>query len=550
MKNFNVFKIGLMSFVLLAGVLSSFSAQAVEHKDIANRVIATQDNTSLSPSLLSSDSESIDQVTSVSQLSDVQPTDWAFQALQSLVERYGCIAGYPNGTFRGNRAATRYELAAALNACLDQISDRFSTKEDLESVKALQEEFRTELATLRGRVDSLEAQTATLEAQQFSTTTKLSGLAVFSAQYGETIGSKTFVNSVAGGSDLKNSKASAIASVLLSLNTSFTGTDLLQTTLFAGNNGQDLLSPANLGSSPTNSGLQSFFVPGQYYWTGYPTSAGLFRLDYSFKPMKDMTITVGPLLYPTDIIDANSFTSPVNGFSSWLFINNPLITPYVVNFLGGAGAGIDWKIGGGPISLRAVYTAVSSLSSTANTFGGGLFGDPYQGTAELEYASKFNQSGSNSFAVKLQYTNSTTNNISQNAGGINAEVNFGQFGLFGRYGISGANAYGGATPIPYDNSGVSAGKFMAQTWMVGAALKDLITSGSMLAVAGGQPFINDLASAPGINDRTQTNFEAFYRFPINDNISISPTVDAILHPNNSSLNPAIIQGLVRVTFSF
>ncbi|MGB3636575.1 MAG: iron uptake porin, partial [Rivularia sp. (in: cyanobacteria)] len=59
------------------------------------------------------------QVTNVNQLSDVQPTDWAFQALQSLVERYGCIAGYPNGTFRGNRAMTRYEFAAGLNACLD-----------------------------------------------------------------------------------------------------------------------------------------------------------------------------------------------------------------------------------------------------------------------------------------------------------------------------------------------------------------------------------------------------------------------------------------------
>ncbi|OUL17398.1 hypothetical protein BV378_38485, partial [Nostoc sp. RF31YmG] len=58
------------------------------------------------------------QVTSVSQFSDVQPTDWAFQALQSLVERYGCIAGYPNGTYRGNRALTRYEFAAGLNACL------------------------------------------------------------------------------------------------------------------------------------------------------------------------------------------------------------------------------------------------------------------------------------------------------------------------------------------------------------------------------------------------------------------------------------------------
>ncbi|HEY9656599.1 MAG TPA: iron uptake porin, partial [Crinalium sp.] len=58
----------------------------------------------------------MEQVTSVSQLTDVQPTDWAFQALQSLVERYGCIIGYPDQTYRGNRALTRYEFAAGLNA--------------------------------------------------------------------------------------------------------------------------------------------------------------------------------------------------------------------------------------------------------------------------------------------------------------------------------------------------------------------------------------------------------------------------------------------------
>jgi hypothetical protein len=57
------------------------------------------------------------QVNSVSQLSDVQPTDWAFQALQSLVERYGCIAGYSDGTYRGNRATGRYEFTAGLNSC-------------------------------------------------------------------------------------------------------------------------------------------------------------------------------------------------------------------------------------------------------------------------------------------------------------------------------------------------------------------------------------------------------------------------------------------------
>jgi hypothetical protein len=63
------------------------------------------------------------QVNSVSQLSDVKPTDWAFQALQSLVERYGCIVGYPDGTYRGNRAMTRYEFAAGLNSCLDRVSE-------------------------------------------------------------------------------------------------------------------------------------------------------------------------------------------------------------------------------------------------------------------------------------------------------------------------------------------------------------------------------------------------------------------------------------------
>ena len=66
---------------------------------------------------------SLDQVTSVSQFADVVPTDWAYQALANLVETYGCVAGYPNGSFRGNRAMTRYEAAALLNACLERITD-------------------------------------------------------------------------------------------------------------------------------------------------------------------------------------------------------------------------------------------------------------------------------------------------------------------------------------------------------------------------------------------------------------------------------------------
>ena len=116
---------------------------------------------------------SADQVTSVTQFSDVYPTDWAYQALSNLVETYGCVAGYPNGTFRGNRAMTRYEAAALLNACLDSVTGM------TDELKRLIREFETELAIIKGRVDGLEARVGELEATQFSTTTKLKGQADF-----------------------------------------------------------------------------------------------------------------------------------------------------------------------------------------------------------------------------------------------------------------------------------------------------------------------------------------------------------------------------------
>lgn len=56
-------------------------------------------------------------------LSDVQPTSWAYAAIQSLNDRYGCIAGYPNGTFQPTKATTRAEAAALVNACIDRISE-------------------------------------------------------------------------------------------------------------------------------------------------------------------------------------------------------------------------------------------------------------------------------------------------------------------------------------------------------------------------------------------------------------------------------------------
>ena len=99
------------------------------------------------------------QVTSVTQLRDVQPTEWSYQAISNLVSRYGCVAGFPDGTFRPGQPATRAQLAALTNACLDRISE-FETAADAQLAAALRAEFAKELGATNARVTALEVASA------------------------------------------------------------------------------------------------------------------------------------------------------------------------------------------------------------------------------------------------------------------------------------------------------------------------------------------------------------------------------------------------------
>jgi len=88
----------------LALVTSTQAAEPQGPMDTENEALSSARQSQLAGYSNKAQSVSLGQITSVSQLSDVQPTDWAFQALQSLVERYGCIAGYPDGAYHGNRS--------------------------------------------------------------------------------------------------------------------------------------------------------------------------------------------------------------------------------------------------------------------------------------------------------------------------------------------------------------------------------------------------------------------------------------------------------------
>lgn len=486
------------------------------------------------------------QVTAVSQLSDVQPTDWAFQALQSLVERYGCIVGDPNQTFRGNQALTRYEFAAGLNACLDRINEllaantsSFIRREDLDQLQRLQEEFAAELATLGGRIESLEVRTATLETTQFSTTTKLRGQVIFAATAGGFRGDRIVdpTNTVIS---RKQPNATFIYRAALDLNTSFRGTDSLRVLLDIG---------SDSGTDNTAGLLEPNFGSVLDFSIKPPVSTfGISRAYYTFKPTADLSVSIGANMRLTDYIDTNSYANlSFRDFSTQAFVNNLILFPL---FGPVAGAAINWNPGDSAFSLRAVYgagnpenpgrqgivTAVTPFvtllypgaTPTATNLGDrGLFGDTFQGSVEAEYAP------SKTFALRLQYSGGEVFNNRFDVFGINAELALSpRFALFGRYG------YGS-----YSNT--TFGDINPSYWMAGIALPDLFSKGTLAGIAVGQPFItNDTGNG------TQTNFEAFYNLPLNDNIQLTPVVQVILNPSNQDSNGTIITGTVRTVFSF
>jgi hypothetical protein len=530
------------------------------------------------------------QVTSVSQLSDVKPTDWAFTALQSLVERYGCIAGYNERSFkapasapvrglgqkniaqggdisvyRGQRSLTRYEFAAGVNACLNKINELLTAgladkvgKEDLEALQRLQEEFATELAALKERVTGLEKKTALLESQQFSTTTKLTGQAIFAVSGGGGSNGGVFGSDLRSGNgltgtlinDTANLNTTINGRIRLDFNTSFTGSDLLITRLEAGNGGGSLVG--TLGVAPNaNIGNVGFASSGLDY-AGVGSTVSLAKLRYDFDLFKDLRVSIGTVMHAYDHLDKNSFANDeAVDFSTTFFINNPLIV--LINQAAGTpGAALDWNPGKGAFSLRALYLAAAgNQPSAGNGTNRGLTGDPYQGTFELEFAPKVGDGEKGPLAIRLQYTNASINNLTFNTGGVNVEWAFSKnIAVFGRYGFGTIDGRVGViSNNPAVNNFVNTnatGKDLSpQTWMAGIAFPDLFRPGALAAIAVGQPFIEGK-----VGNTSQTNLELFYNFPITKNITITPDLLFIFNANNNSSNGTITVGTLRTVFSF
>lgn len=499
------------------------------------------------------------QVTSVSQLSDVQPNDWAFQALQSLVERYSCIVGYPDSKYRGNHALTRYEFAAGLNACLDQVNNLIAsstsdlaTKTDLATLGRLTEEFSSELAQLRGRLDKLETRTAEVEANQFSTTTKLTGEAQF-VLGGVLAGNNVITKQPAPRTITLQDR------VRLILTTSFNGKDQLRTTLSGGN-------IASLGGKGTG-------IFGTYDGRTADNASPRFPnnelaitgIRYRFQPAENTQVNIFAQSDGALEIGLSGPTNPyfegsaANGISRYSRRN------MVYNY-GDTGAGIAvLHQFNKQFQLGLSYSAPNGDNPTANN---GLFTGRYVGFGQLTYFSP-----KKNFRLALSYANTYSppgtlgqsgTNFGSATGSNLANSTVAGVGTVGNlYGLGALYQFSPKFAI---NSwvGYSAHRYLGRgdgqvwNWGLGLSFPDLGKKGSLGGLfVGMAPKLTglsknvDLGSGAGQVDKdTSLHVEAFYQYKLTDNIAITPGFIWITAPDSDASNPDSVVGWLRTTFRF
>ncbi|WP_448603305.1 iron uptake porin [Thermoleptolyngbya sp.] len=554
---------------------SSKALPALSSLFLATIGLATQPKGAIAQSSLLQGDPMV-QVTSVSEFADVSPGDWAYEALAYLAnsEQQGgldCLEGYPDGSFRGRQALTRYEFAAGLASCLDAVIGRLDNldPEALARIEALQREFARELADLRGRVDVLEDRTAELEANQFSTTTRLAGEAIldindlFGDQF-EAFGNNTVFQYRAR----------------LNFQTSFRGDDLLQTRLTAGNR-----QPRTVVGSFGNPNVVPNVVPvGTAEGILAPAIGGVTnnnvqvdRLTYGFNLGSRLSAYVAAIggthqAYVHSTLspffdDADGGSGSLSPFSQY----SPI---YRIG--GGTGVGFNYRFDDkGTLALSLGYLADNAANPGEDS---GFFNGDYAALGQLTF------SPSQDFNIGLTYVHGYHTEVA--SGGISTPNAIFDLGLgSGRFftGTVPANALHGALGVPavtnsYGlelawrvSSGISLSAFGGYTnltlletgrgdiWYygLGLAFPDLFGEGNLGGVmVGVQPYLTGLRGQflltdLGLQNDTSLHIEAFYRFRVTDNISITPGVIVITAPEqNRDRFDSFVIGTLRTTFQF
>jgi hypothetical protein len=528
------------------------------------------------------------QVTNVNGLRDVQLDSWAYEALKSLVERYGCIVGYPNQTFRGDRPLSRYEFAAGLNACLNTMERLLQEnvavlKEDIEKLQRLAQDFNAELAAMGTRLDNLETRVAYLEDHQFSTTTKL--LVVTTMYFAGAAGDKTAASYIprVNGVDVVR-PAVALKdqpvvqySTLLSLNTSFSGTDNLSVDLWTSN--VTPFSSSLLGSTENVTGTYQTRL--SYDAPPYNNSIGLADLIYKFQPIKNLSVFIdavggevsGELLYATQpFMVFAPYTASISRFGRY--------DPIYYQTLARPGVAANYKFSDKVSFGAGYYGDFNAGNPQTGLFNGGnaviaqlsLFPTDTLGMT-LVYVRSYNPAGpgvavsgqtgslyaDQPFGTSLIPPNNSNpaqiegTPVSIATSADHLSWGFGwrpmpKLAFTGDVGLVFAHA-------EQDNPAYGVDKGDGATlfeWNFGVALPDLFKEGNVGTLMVGNPYrvVNQGSRDLKPESDTAWHIEAAYKHNINNNLSIQPGFLVILNPENNKSNPAVWVWQLKTQFIF
>ena len=486
------------------------------------------------------------------ELTDVDPDDWAYEALESLLNRYNIPLGFPDGTYRGDRPLTRYELAAVMIPVLDQLTESFYSgdrtlvqRSDIAIIEQLQNDFRRILAESRKRLIALDSRTRTLEEQVFSPTTMLSGEGILAL--------------TDQGGDRTATQTTGQYRVWLDFATHFSERDALHTRLLLSDG--DALGRAE---NQTSRGGVMDTAEGTLIQNSRGNTQDQVQLDwlnYS-RTLGDRSDTINLYLSAKGGTHSH-YVDPIspfgNGFRGDGAISVFGQTSPIYTIGGGAGLGGEWALDrAGTVRLAAGY-----LADQAATAEGGLFNQDYAALGQLTlqpsstmqvgltYVHGYHSPGNAIFDAGLEeaiagtgIANSTHSLLDTPAithsYGIQTTVELNnRLSLYGFGGYTDVNFIGqGDGDLWFYGMGVG-----IENWLIPQ------TSGGL--IIGSEPYLAGFnhASLDAGND-TPLHVEAFYTLRLSDQVSISPGLLWLTAPNQDRNNSDRVIATLRTTFKF
>jgi Carbohydrate-selective porin, OprB family len=473
---------------------------------------------------------------------DVKPGDWQYTALQGVAAKFGCNSNLTN------QSVSQLEFARVLNTCLTRVEPLLAqtpppppapsaqpskpattqpavTTADLEILKRLTQEYRAQLTEIDSRLTTSDKKVAKLQANQFSTTTKLKGEVIFN------------LAGAASGADTSNTVFGD--RVRLLFETSFNGQDRLWTRLATGN--QPGVN-ANLKNGATAEGTQvSEGNAGN--------TVGIDWLAYQF-PVSNTNVYLAAFngihvdYAPSYGSNFDDFTGG-NGALSLFAESSPI---YKIG--GGAGVGTSFPVSDNGLKSVTLGYFAGATSANKSTAGQGLFNGDYSILGQLNFKLSDNLDAGLTYVNSYHTGTNPIYGFGASAGltgtglanGVAAGANANSYGAQFTLKASDTLSFNGFVMNTNANK-ATIGKQDIWSYGAGVSVPNIDGKGSLAGLLiGTEPYVGGVGTVP-------YHIEGFYKYKFSDNLSITPGLIYLTAPNQINGNSALI-GVIRSTFTF